>query len=63
MRVCSVCSRETFIPKSAKRDAKRETVSHAPVGLRYYAVNASSGMPLKVFTEQHNVLKQTYYYF
>ena len=45
--------------KSAKRDAKRETVAHAPVGLSYGAVNASSGMPLKVFTER-NVLKQTY---
>ena len=39
----SVCSGETSIPKSAKR----ETVSHAPVGLSYYAVNASSGDAVK----------------
>ena len=38
-----LCSGETAIPKSAKR----ETVSHAPVGLSYYAVNASSGDAVK----------------
>ena len=33
--------------KSAKRDAKRETETHAPVGLSYGAVNASSGDAVK----------------
>ena len=42
-RAVSVCSGVTSIPKSAKR----ETVSHAPVGLSYYAVNASSGHAVK----------------
>ena len=32
-------------------------LSHAPVGL---SITQSVGMPLKVFTERHNVLKQTY---
>ena len=39
----SVCSGETSIPKSAIN----LKLSHAPVGLSYYAVNASSGDAVK----------------